>query len=302
MITFWRIIKTGLKNFARNLWLSTAATGIMAITLLVMFLFFVLNLSLDAQVKQVKDKIDVSIFLNDGIDQNQVKNFQQELQSSQDVKSVKYISKEEALAIYKGQNAENQKLLENITPEENPLPASLEIKANNPGNLDSVKLIIEKEEYKPLVRKSSYEGKNQETIQKIIKISDFIKKLGLTASLLFLVISLLIIFNTIRMAIFTRKEEIEIMKLVGATKWFIRWPFVVEGSLYGVLGAFISITLTYAFIALIGPVLSQNVINPSQMLSFFSANFGLIFGAELSIGIFVGALSSGLAITRHLKL
>ena len=140
-----------------------------------------------------------------------------------------------------------------------------------------------------------------DVVGNIVKISNGVAKVGAVLSVVFLVIALLIIFNTIRMAIFTRREEIEIMKLVGATKWFIRGPFIVEGSLYGVLGATLSLIILLPLTHGLAPFLTDKL-GAGAALDVFSANFSLVILLTYTLGIFIGAVSSWLAIARHLKI
>src|SRR5580704_12010442 len=146
-----------------------------------------------------------------------------------------------------------------------------------------------------------YSGQNKDTINRIVRVSNFFKSTGLVASIIFVIISTLIIFNTIRMAIFTRREEIEIMKLVGATKWFIRGPFIFEAALYGIIAAFIALAFSYSLLLGGGPKLSS-YIDVQSTISFFRSYPALIILGELIIGICIGAFSSMLAMSRYLKL
>ncbi|HSH31176.1 MAG TPA: permease-like cell division protein FtsX, partial [Candidatus Saccharimonadales bacterium] len=243
MITFWRIILAGGRNFLRNAWLSTAATAVMTVTLVIILSSFISNTALTATIKTIVNKIDVSIYLSDSVTPEQVKTFQSKLSSTENVQSVKYVSKAEALEIYKQQNRNNPTLLNAVSDPEiaKGIPASLQIKAKDPKKLDSIVALVARPEIKPLVSEFSYEGDRKTTIDRIVQVSNFLKTTGLAASLLFTVISILIIFNTIRMAIFTRRSEIELMKLVGAPNWFIRGPFLFEAALYGIIAAIIAV-------------------------------------------------------------
>lgn len=301
MITAWRVIKSGLRNLLRNAWLSTAATVVMILTITVVFFFVVANLFLGSQIKAIQSRIDISVFLNDDAPIDQVRSMQSAIAALPDTKSVKYVSKLDALAIYRGQNAGNQKLSDVVTADDNPLPASLEITARDPNNLGAIKTVVDSDQYKPLIGKSTFEGKNQVIVQKIIQASNFIKKVGLIASVLFMVISLLIIFNTIRMAIFTRREEIEIMRLVGATNWFIRWPFIIEAAAYGVIAALVSIVLSYAFLSAAGPAMTKYFGDTATTTRYLMSNLPLIAIGELLLGILIGGLSSLLAVSRYLR-
>jgi cell division transport system permease protein len=304
MLQFWRVLVAGSRNFMRNMWLSTAATAVMTITLTIVVVSFISNSALTSTIRGVTNKIDVSIYLNDNVTQDQRQAFENALIANPNVQSVRYISKDQALADYKAQNQNNPTLIQGLQYAGNPLPASFEVKAKDPRNLNSIIAISNEPQFNAMLDPTappSYSGSNKVAINNIVRVSNFFKDTGLVASLIFIIISTLIIFNTIRMAIFTRREEIEIMKLVGATKWFIRGPFIFEAALYGIIAAGIALLLSYSLILGGAPKL-QNYIDVQSTISFFKTYPLLIIGAELLIGILIGAFSSILAMSRYLKL
>lgn len=304
MITFWRIIQSGGRNFMRNAWLSTAATAVMTVTLSIVAISFISNLALTSTIKGVTDKIDVSVYLKSGVTQEEVDAFTKNLKASPNVERVVYLSETEAIAQYREQNKTNKQLLAALDIAGNALPASLQIKAKDPKKLDEISAVVEQPENKALLDPSappSYTGSRKTTIDKIVSFSNFFKSTGLVASGIFVVISTLIIFNTIRMAIFTRRDEIEIMKLVGATKWFIRGPFIVEAAMYGIIGAFIAVTLSYVLLLGGGPKLGT-YIDVKSTIDFFRNYPALVIGVEMLIGVLIGMFSSLLAMSRYLKL
>ncbi|HUD11572.1 MAG TPA: permease-like cell division protein FtsX [Candidatus Saccharimonadia bacterium] len=304
MLQFWRILHAGSRNFMRNAWLSTAATAVMTITLTIVVLSFISNSALTSTIKGVTDKIDVSLYLSDSVTPQQRETFQHALEANSNVKSVEYRSKAEALTLYEAQNKNNPTILQGLQFTGNPLPASFQIKAKNPKHLDSIINVANEPQFASMLDPTappSYSGQNRDTINRIVRISNFFKSSGLIASIIFVVISTLIIFNTIRMAIFTRREEIEIMKLVGATKWFIRGPFIFEAALYGIIAAIIALALSYSLLLGGGPKLA-NYIDVQSTIAFFRSYPLLVIGGELVIGICIGAFSSMMAMSRYLKL
>lgn len=304
MLQLWRVIHAGTRNFMRNAWLSTAATAVMTITLTIVVISFISNSALTSTIKGVTDKIDVSIYLNDGVTPAQISQLQKAFQADPNVKSVTFRSKDEALAIYKQENKNNATILQGLEFAGNPLPASFQIQAKDPKNMQSIIAITDQPQFASLLDPTappSYSGQNKDTINRIVRVSDFFKSTGLIASVVFVIISTLIIFNTIRMAIFTRREEIEIMKLVGATKWFIRGPFIFEASLYGIIAAFIALAFSYSLLLGGGPKLSS-YIDVQSTITFFRTYPALVILVELVIGVCIGAISSMLAMSRYLKL
>jgi cell division transport system permease protein len=304
MLQFMRILRAGSQNFMRNLWLSTAATAVMTITLTVVVISVISNTALTSTIKNVTDKIDISIFLADSVTPEQRDGFKRQLETDPNVKSITYKSKEEALADYRRKNSGDKKLLEAINATDNPLPASFQIKTYDQKKLDALTAVVNRPENKALLDPTappSYTGNRKTTIDRIVSFSNFFKTAGLVMSVLFLIISTLIIFNTIRMAIFTRRDEIEIMKLIGATKWFIRGPFLFEAALYGIIAAIIATALSYTLLLSGGPKLS-NYIDVASTIDFFRSYPVLVVLGEVVIGIVIGGFSSLLAMSRYLKL
>jgi cell division transport system permease protein len=301
MITLWRIIKAGFVNFIRNGVLSFASTTIMVLTLLSLSVFLIVNVALTTGIKAIQEKIDISAYIDDKATKENVVELQTELAGLSEVRSVKYVSKDEALARYREQNANNKKLLESLEGIENPLPASLEVKVYDPSKLDQVNKIFETDKYKPSVRKVSYK-ENKIVIDKLFRATEFIKKVGIVATSAFGVIAIIIVFNTIRIAIFSQRDDIEIMKLVGATNWFIRGPFILEGALYGVIATIISMIALAAILYYTGPSLSGYFGGVgSDVTTYLYKNVILIFFVQLGIGIFIGVVSSWLALRKYLK-
>ena len=304
LLTLVRIVKSGLHNFWRNAWLSTAATAVMTVTLTLVAVSYIANSALTSTIKGVVQKIDVSIFLRDTTTPEQTTALKARLEQLENVQQVKYISKADALKEYRKQNADNPKLLEAVSETDNPLPASFQVKAKDPNELDPITKFASRPDVKPLLAERdpvSYSGDRKATIDKIVRTSNFFKATGLVASIIFVIISTLIIFNTIRMAIFTRREEIEIMKLVGATPWFIRGPFIFEAVLYGVIAAVLALFFVYAVVLTSTPKLG-NYIDIASVTNFMKDNFFLVAFIELLIGIAIGGLSSLVALKRYLKL
>lgn len=304
MITLWRIILAGSRNFMRNAWLSTAATAVMTITLVISLFSFASNSALTATIRGIVNKIDVSIYFDDATSVEQIKNVQQRLQGIENVESVQYISKVDALEEFKEQNKNDPTLLSGLSEGDNPLPASLRIKTKDQQRIQEVINVLDGGDIKPLLDKKTpytYTGEKKATIDRIVNVSNFLKTSGLVATFIFLTISILVIFNTIRMAIFTRRSEIEIMKLVGATNWFIRGPFIFEAILYGVIAAVVALAICYSLLPF-APALAGFIPDIQNTIDFFHNYPLVVIALELLLGIVIGAFSSLLAMTRYLKL
>jgi len=304
MITFWRVFKSGFRNTFRHAWLSTAATAIMVVTLLILTFFGFSIYFVQTQLKDVQQKIDLTLFISDDAKDDQIKALQAKVLQSTGVTTVQFVSKADALKRLENSSEEGKKLAKSATEIGNPLPASLEVRLVKIDDIGAINKTIRGYPEGAIVTETSYDSRDDNrkgVIENIIRISNAVTRVGGILSAVFLIIALLIIFNTVRMAIFTRREEIEIMKLVGATKWFIRGPFIIEGSMYGIFGATIAAVALVPISRVVGQFLVEKL-NAGTAVNYFGANILLIVLAIYAIGIFIGAVSSWLAISRHLKL
>lgn len=303
-ITFLRVCRYGLNNFSRNAWLSMAATVVMVVTLTVIITTFTARQVFNDTLAGIREKIDVSVYLADDITGEQREELIQAIQDVPIVTSIDYISKEEAREIFKQQNRDYFSQLEALGElgETNPFPASLRVKTSDPDQLSLINDVVSQERFQEYQSEpATISGDRKLAIESIARAASFSEMVGLTASAVFLVLSIMIIFNTIRMAIFNRKDEIEIMKLIGAEKSFIRGPFIVEAALYGVFAAIISVALIYLLLLTAAPQLANYDIEVAQTIKMFTDWPALVFLAQLGAGILIGIISSLLAIRRYLK-
>ncbi len=300
MITFWRILQAGGHNFLRNAWLSTAATAVMTITLILMTFSFISSSTLTATIKNETDKIDISVYLKDDVTSEQVKALQAKLRANANVGRVQYLTKAEVNANFKA--TADKGTQQAITVTGNPLPATMKIKVKDPNNLNAVAAVINEPSIKEIQSDApSYSGTQKTTVDRIVHVSNFFKSTSLIASIIFVVVSVLIIFNTIRMAIFTRRSEIEIMQLVGATNWFIRGPFIIEAALYGIIAAILALFFCYSLL-LVGASKLSSFIDIQSTVSLFQTHSLLVILAEVGAGVLIGIGASLFAMSRHLKL
>jgi cell division transport system permease protein len=301
----WRIVKFGLQNFIRNATLAVAAMAVMVITLTIILFSIIANATFSNTIKQITDKIDISVYLKDSVTEDDRDKMISDLKGLTNVNSVEFISKDQALEVYKEDNKDNTDLLLAISQTDNPLPASLRIKPKDPNRIDEIKAYVEKPEVKEQQSdETSYSGDRKEAIDKISKATRFLRQAGIAGIVIFTLVSILIIFNTIRMAIFNRRDELQIMRLLGASTWFIRGPFVVETVLYGVFSAIISVVICNTIFVVSSSAFeasSLGVLDIKFASDYFSSHFWLILTMQLGIGILIGAASSVIATRRYLK-
>lgn len=303
--TTMRIIRTGMINFVRNAWLAIAAMAIMIITLTIILFSIIANATFGNTVKQITDKINISIYLKDSVTKEQTNKFVDGLKQLPNTEKVTYLSKADALKVYMEQNKDNLQLLAAINETDNPLPATIQVKPRDLNKLDDIRAYADSTENKKLQSDPmSDSGDRRQAIDKITHATNIMGRVGIGAVLVFAVISVLIIFNTIQMAIFNRRDELQIMRLLGASTTYIRGPFVVETIIYGVLSAIISILIINAiFVTASGSLqaTSFGLLDISYAQEFFGKYYWQLFAMQLMLGILIGAVSSTIATARYLK-
>jgi len=215
------------------------------------------------------------------------------------------VSKDQALDDYKKANQDKPDLLAAISQTDNPLPASLRIKPKDPNKIEQIRTFIESKDIKAMQSDpTSYSGERKDAIDAITKATHFFQRAGLVGVIVFALVSILIIFNTIRMAIFNRRDELQIMRLLGASTWFIRGPFVVETVAYGVIAAGLSVVICHFLFVVSSSTLgasSFGLLDINYASKYFTNHFFIILTAQMLIGILIGAASSVIATQRYLK-
>ena len=305
MIMGRRIFKTGLTNFARNAWLGVAAMAVMVITLTIILFSIIANATFSNTIQQFTDKIDVSVYLKDSVSVSSRDKLITQIKNLDNVRDVTFISKDQALAAYKKQNENDASLQQAISQTDNPLPATIQIKPRDPNKIESIKQFLEKKEITVLQSdKTSYSGDRKDAIDKITSATSFFKKAGIAGIIIFAFISMLIIFNTIQMAIFNRRDELTIMRLLGASTNFIRGPFIVESILYGVVSGILSIVIIHTIFTVSARAFeasSLGILDIKYSSNYFTSRFFMFLGLQLGVGILIGAISSIIATRRYLK-
>lgn len=306
LLTFVRICQYGVDGFIRNAWLSIAATAVMVITLLIIFASFVAQNVLVDTVGELRNKVDMSIYLKTDTTDKEGADLIAELKKLSSVRSVKYVSSAEARQQIIDANKDNNDVLDALKEATNKNPATLRVVINDINNTSQLQNFVDNNkmikdhlnpDYPP-----SFAGERRNTIESIGRAVDFAQKLGIIAASLFIFISSLIIFNTIRMAIYNRKEEIQMMQLIGADKSFIRGPFLIESIIYGVIAAVIATGVgIWGLYAVSGTLLSYQItVQPT--INLMTTYMPLVILAMLGIGALIGVISSLFATYRYLKL
>lgn len=301
MVKILRIIKYGITSFFRNGWLSASTISIMVLALIVFEGLIVFNVIAKGSIEAIQEKIDISVYFKTNVAEDSILNIKRSLEGLDEVKTVKYVSRDEALSIFREEHKDDEVITETLNQlDENPLLASINIKAKDPSQYEAIAAYLDKPTFSDQVEKVTY-AQNYLVINRLISIVDTIKNGGaiLTSFLSFLAI--MITFNTIRLAIFSNSEEIGIMRLVGASNNFIQGPYIVEGILYGVIGATISFLIFIPIVGFLSPYVS-NFIPEVSLQAYFSSNMIKLFLYQTLFGVTLGILSSVIAIRRYLHL
>ena len=307
-LTGVRMFRYGANNFTRNIWLTTAATAVMTITLLILFTTVVARDVLSATVTELRQKIDVSIYLKSDISTKDASALRQEVLADTNVVSVRFISSDQARKDYIATQVSSTDLAQLQTLAEldaGTFPAEFRVSVQNPDKLSSLESLVKNDAgFKKFINPDlapTFAGDRRTVINTISSWAQTSEKVGLIASSVFVAISMLIIFNTIRMAIFSRKEEIQMMKLIGADKNFIRGPFVVEAVMYGFFAALFATALGYFGLITLEPKIASYGVAIGSIKSDLIFYAPLILLIMIFIGSMIGVISSRLAVRRYLR-
>jgi cell division transport system permease protein len=306
LITFRRIVDTGIVNFIRNVSLGVAAIAVMVVTLTIVLFSVITNATFTNTIAQITSKIDISVYLQDSATQTQVQQFVSQIKKQPQVAKVVYLNKQQALQTYINENQGNQALITAATETGNPIPATIQIFPRNLNQVSEIKNFLTQPSYVPLQTSDSpsYNGDRKEAIDNIAHATDVLRKIGAITVVVFAVICALIIFNTIQMAIFNRRDEITIMRLLGASKSYIRGPFIVESAIYGLLsGIFSVLIINAAFLAASNALQASSLglLDISYANKYFDNHFWELLTLQIAIGIIIGTVSSTIATRRFLK-
>lgn len=301
MTSLKRVIKNGWSAFWRNIALSLATIFIMVTVLsLVSFLFFLNQLS-DILISDVEKKVDVSVYFKENVLEDDIVQVKAEIGKIAQVRDVEYVSKEEAFDIFLERHKDDPVLIESLTEVGyNPFLASLNIKAKEASQYEEITVFLETGPFRELIDEVDYHQRKP-VIDKVYALTSGINRIGLLFGLVFGLIAVLVAFNTIRIAIHNSSEEISIMRLVGASNWFVRGPFLVQGIIVGLISTVIALLI--AFGASWGIDSKINILIPNiSTFSIFLNNVLGLFLIQLAAGIGLGIISSLIAVRKYLKI
>ena len=294
--------RESIQNFRRNWVMSIGAVITIFLSLLLVGVSMAFGYIASGIVKSVESKVTIQVFLKDGAPVKDVDALQRTLVADPLVKGVDYVSKEEALKKFKRDMAESPEIVANIRG--NPLPASLDVTLKDPREVETMVVKIKAD---PLFPKLADRPDNpeeslkygQQIVRKLFAVTRIIRFVLIGFVLVLAVVSLIFINNTIRLAIYARRKEIGIMRLVGASNWFIRTPFLMEGILQSLIGAALAIFIIVGTTSWILPQVREAI--PFLPLTLTSADMAQISLVLVVVGIVIGLIGSGFALRRYLK-
>jgi cell division transport system permease protein len=299
-----RIIKSGFVNFTRNGLVSWAAVLVVTITLSVITAIIILQAVLYFSLNSIKDKVDVTIYFTVGAPEDQILQLKDALTKLPEVAEVTYTTSDQALQDFRDRHASDYPTIQALDElGDNPLGAYLSVKAKEVSQYESIANFLQSDNAlvagtTSIIDKVDY-SQNKLVIDRLDTIISNAQKLGFLITLILIIISIIITFNTIRLTIFFAKEEIGVMRLVGASKMRVRGPFMVEGMIYGIIATLITMLLFWPVTAWLGHNMTSFL--GINIYSYYLSNFFSLFGIVLLSGVLLGIVSSFLAVRKYLN-
>lgn len=305
---FWtkikRILRAGFVSFWRNGYVSLASVLVMTVTLSVIASILFTSALLTSTLNGIKEKVDVNVYFVKSADDEEIASLKKSIEALPQVSEVEYTSREKALEDFKTRHADDELTLNALDElDENPLGASFNIRASDPSQYESIVKFVQERtsagSSSSIVDRINY-TQNKQAIDALSRIIDASRKLGTILVVFFVIVSILITFNTIRLAIYIFREEISVMRLVGASEMYIRGPFVTVGLMYGFVSGMITLIFLYPATYWIGPI-TLRLGTGLNLFNFYLSSFGQLFIVVIGSGLFLGAVSSFLAVKKYLR-
>lgn len=302
--TIKRMARAGFVGFLRNGFVSLATVLIMAIMLFVVGSLMMMGAALDSTLAQLQEKVDINVYFLVDAPESEMLALRDSVAALPEVAEAVYVSREEALEQFRTRHANDQLTLQALDElDENPLGASLEVRAKETSQYEGIAKFLDNETTLTasgsIIEKINY-YQNKAAIDKLTQIIDASQTFGLVATIFLIVVSILIVFNTIRLAIYTTKDEIGVMQLVGASDTYVQGPFIIEGALYGFAGGLLALFVLYPFSIWLGPA-SERLLGSFNVLSYYASHVGLLFAVLVGTGAILGAVSSFAAVRKYLR-
>lgn len=304
--TLKRILVGGARNFSRSGLVSFATVLIMTVTLIIIGLLIFLSAILSHTLNAVRDKVDVNVYFVTDASESDVLAAKSRLERLDEVALVTYTSREEAITQFRQRHADDDLTIEALDQlGENPLGASLAIKANDPSQYETIVNFLSNDANvspsgAPIIEHVNY-YQNKTVIDRLTAAIDATQMAGLVIVLVFSLASVIIALATVRLAIYTARDEIAVMRLVGASNSYIRGPFIVAGIISGAVSGLIALALFYPAVWYVGDTLS-NWLAGFNLFSYYLTNFPMIFGIIVGSGMLLGGIASFFGVRKYLTI
>lgn len=301
LIFLQRILKNGWKNFIRNPLLSLAASFINSLMISTMIGLIVFSAFSNILIKYIQQKLDLSIYFKEAVSESQIKSLQAELSTFDFIEKINYITKEEALEIFKEKNKGNPLILDALEElGSNPLSASFAIVTKKPEDYEKLAQFLMTSKYRNIIEEITF-SRNKEIIDRIVSITNQGKKIIFFIIFTISLIAIIVIFNTIRIIIFSQRREIEIMQLIGSSKNFIKFPYLVTSTLYGIFGIIFAGIIISILSMLLSPFVDKLITNFS-LKQYLIENLSLLLLLSFAFSIIINNIATWIAINKYLNL
>lgn len=297
---FSRIINYGLNGFWRNGWPSTATVAMMVLSLIVSMGLILFNVFTNSAMQSIADKIDIAVYFKTNTSEDEILRVKNSLESFPEVREVDYISSGKALELFKEKHKDDPTIRQAVDElNNNPLQAALTIKAHSPDQYGKIDDYLKSPTISQNFASTTY-FKNKDVIDRLTNIIGNVNRGGFVLTIILALLAGLVVFNTIRLAIYSNREEIFVMRSVGASNTLVRGPYVVEGMVAGVLAGAISIIISAPLIYIANPYF-QVLLSELDLFRYFYTHVFLLLGYQLAFGVIIGGLSSFIAVRRYLR-
>lgn len=298
-----RVIRSGFVGFWRNAFVSIAAIFVMTVALFVVGSTMMVDKLLSASLENIQNKVDINVYFVVQAQEDAIMGLKSSLEALPDVEEVTYTSREQALAQFSARHQNDETIMQGLEElGDNPLGASLSIRAKETSQYEGIAGFLSDQQaledpQSPLIDEVNF-VKNKEAIDKLTSIIDAVERSTWITMIVLVSASILITFNTIRLAIYTTREEISVMRLVGASNTFIRGPFMLQGIMYGAAAGVLALLILYPLVLWIGP--ETQAFFQFNLFDYFVGDFARIFGVIVGSGVALGMISSMMAVARYL--
>lgn len=295
-----RVIGEGWTSFRRNSWLTVAAISVLSLSLFIIGSTLLVGMSANVLIENIEKNVNINVYFKNSVSEERIAEIKREVEKKSELSSVEYISKEDALEKFSLDIEGNEVITEALNEiGENPLFSSLVLTAKDQSSYEQLSQYMENN-FKNEIDRTNY-GKNKEVIGRLGAVTATMQKVGLIVGSVFIFIAIMVTFSAIRMSLYTRKKEFDIMRLVGASNLYIKIPPILEGIYYGIFAALVAMILIFV-LAYSGIPIAEGVISKEEMLNFYIGNLWKIGGLVLLSGILIGIVSSMISIRKYLKL